>query len=88
MYFECLGQNIMNIVNYLQFVEPMKDQFLKIYSTMSGIIIIVLILWIINLVVGLIQRTYSTGKVIGSFYRNYVHRLIKASFYQVISKSF
>ena len=67
----------MSLVNFLQFLEPMQDQFGRIYSTMSGIIAVILVLWALNLIVGLIQRTYSTGKALGGFYRNYLHRFIK-----------
>ena len=78
----------MNLVNYLQFLEPMQDQITKIYSTMSGIIGVILVFWVLNFIAGLIQRTYSTGKAFGEFYRNYLHlysmKLIKliTSFFQ------
>ncbi len=75
----------MNLVNYLQFLEPMQDQFTKIYSTMSGVIALILVLWTLNLVTGLIQRTFSTGKAFGGFYRNYMHRRLKGAFIKVFS---
>ena len=37
----------------------------------------ILVLWVINLLVGLIQRTFSTGKVLGRFYRAYIHPSLK-----------
>ena len=76
---------IMNLVNYVQFLEPMQDQFLKIYSTMSGIIAVLFVLWTLNFIAGLIQRTYSTGKAFGGFYRNYLHRYLKVAFIKFIS---
>ena len=76
---------MMNLVNYLQFLEPMQDQFTKIYSSLSGIIAVILVLWVINFVAALIQRTYATGKAFGSFYRNYVHRSLKGSILKILS---
>ena len=75
----------MNLVNYLQFLEPMQDQFTRIYSTMSGIIAVILVLWALNFIAGLIQRTYSTGKAFGGFYRNYLHRHLKHLVIKVLS---
>ena len=69
----------MNIVNYAQFLEPIQDNFTRIYSTMSGIIAIILILWTLNFIGGLIQRTYSIGKAFGSFYRYYMHNYLKGA---------
>ena len=75
----------MNLVNFLQFLEPMQDQFTKIYSTMSGIIVVILVLWNLNLIAGLIQRTYSIGKAFGGFYRNYLHRYLKSTVIKILS---
>ena len=74
----------MNPVNYLQFLEPMQDQFTKVYSTMSGIIGVILILWILNFIAGLIQKTYGIGKAFGGFYRNYLHKSFKGTFMKVL----
>ena len=74
----------MSLVNFLQFLEPMQDQFSRIYSTMSGIIAVILVLWVLNLIAGLIQRTYSTGKAFGGFYRNYLHRWLKSIILKVL----
>tara|TARA_Y100001968_G_C19402256_1_gene741643 strand:- start:603 stop:863 length:261 start_codon:yes stop_codon:yes gene_type:complete len=68
----------MSLVNYLQFLEPMQEQFTKIYSTFSQVIIVILAIWTLNLIVGLIQKTYSTGKAVGYFYRNYLHKHIRS----------
>ena len=70
----------MNLVNYLQFLEPMQDQFTRVYSTLSGIIAVILILWAVNFIAGLIQRTYKTGKAFGGFYRNYLHKHVRDAF--------
>tara|TARA_Y100001968_G_C18741286_1_gene429105 strand:+ start:61 stop:315 length:255 start_codon:yes stop_codon:yes gene_type:complete len=67
----------MNISDYLQFLEPIQDQLNKVYSIASLAITVLLGLWLFNFFVGLIQRTYSVGKAIGSFYRNYFHRYIR-----------
>ncbi len=67
----------MNLVNYLQFLEPMQDQFTRIYSALSGVIAVILVIWLLNFVATLIQRTYGIGKAFGGFYRNYLHRYIK-----------
>ena len=75
----------MNLFNYWQFLEPMQDQFTRIYSAMSGIIAILLVLWAINLLAGLVQRTYATGKAIGGFYRTYLHRYLKIVFIKLSS---
>ncbi len=73
----------MNLVNYLQFLEPMQDQFTKVYSTMSGIIAVILVLWILNFIAGMTQRTYWVGKAFGGFYRHYIHRYFKSAFLKV-----
>ena len=76
---------IMDLLNYLQFFEPMQDQFAKIYSTLSGIIAVILVLWVLNFIAALIQRTYSTGKAFGGFYRNYLHRSFKGVVIKILS---
>ncbi len=43
----------------------------------SGLITVILSLWIFNFIAGLIQRTYATGKAFGGFYRNYLHSNLK-----------
>ena len=75
----------MNLLNYLQFLEPMQDQFARVYSAMSGIIAVILILWVLNLIAGLIQRTFSTGKAFGSFYRRYLHNYLKIIATKILS---
>ncbi len=67
----------MNLADYLQFLEPLKDQLDRFYSIASLVLTILIILWLFNFLVGLIQRTYSTGKAIGSLYRNYFHRYFR-----------
>ena len=47
---------------------------------MSGIIAVILVLWVLNLIAGLIQRTFAIGKAIGIFYRRYLHRYVKMIF--------
>ncbi len=67
----------MSISDYLQFLEPIQDQLNKIYSIASLAITVLICLWFFNFIVGLIQRTYSVGKAIGSFYRNYFHKYLR-----------
>ena len=67
----------MNISDSLQFLEPIQDQLNKVYSIASLGLTVLICLWLFNFVVGLIQRTYSVGKAIGSFYRNYFHRYLR-----------
>ncbi|MBW3041660.1 hypothetical protein DNJ73_03415 [Prochlorococcus marinus XMU1408] len=67
----------MNISEYLQFLEPIQDQLNKVYSIASLGLTVLICLWLFNFIVGLIQRTYSVGKAIGSFYRNYIHKYIR-----------
>ena len=67
----------MNISDYLQFLEPIQEQLNKVYSIASLAITVLIALWLFNFIVGLIQRTYSVGKAIGSFYRNYFHRYLR-----------
>tara|TARA_B100000029_G_scaffold66191_1_gene59064 strand:- start:215 stop:487 length:273 start_codon:yes stop_codon:yes gene_type:complete len=76
---------LINLVNYLQFFEPMQDQFTRIFSTFSGIIAFVLVLWLLNFFATLIQRTYSIGKAFGSFYRNYLHKYFKGIIVKILS---
>ena len=67
----------MNLVNYLQFLEPVQEHVTRVYSTASEIITVLLVLWCLTFIAGLIQRTYSTGRAFGNFYRNYLHRYFK-----------
>ena len=67
----------MNISDYLQFLEPIQDQLNKVYSIASLALTVLICLWLFNFIVGLIQRTYSVGKAIGGFYRNYFHRYLR-----------
>ena len=67
----------MSFSDYIQFLEPIQDQLNKVYSIASLGITVLICLWLFNFIVGLIQRTYSVGKAIGSFYRNYFHRYLR-----------
>ena len=67
----------MNVSDYLQFLEPIQEQLNKVYSIASLALTVLICLWFFNFIVGLIQRTYSVGKAIGSFYRNYFHKYIR-----------
>ena len=67
----------MNISDYLQFLEPIQDQLNKVYSIASLALTVLIGLWLFNFIVGLIQRTYSVGKAIGTFYRNYFHKYLR-----------
>ena len=67
----------MNISDYLQFLEPIQEQLNKVYSIASLALTVLICLWLFNFIVGLIQRTYSVGKAIGSFYRNYFHKYLR-----------
>ena len=67
----------MNISDYLQFLEPVQEQLNKVYSIASLALTVLICLWLFNFIVGLIQRTYSVGKAIGGFYRNYFHKYLR-----------
>ena len=67
----------MNISDYLQFLEPIQEQLNKVYSIASLALTVLICLWLFNFIVGLIQRTYSVGKAIGGFYRNYFHKYLR-----------
>ena len=75
----------MNLVNYLQFLEPVQEHVTRIYSTTSEIITVLLVLWCINFIAGMIQRTYATGHAFGSFYRKYLHKSFSKVFLKVFS---
>ena len=75
----------MNISDYLQFLEPIQDQLNKFYSIASLALTVLLALWFFNFFVGLIQRTYSVGKAIGGFYRNYFHRYLRATILAILN---
>ena len=75
----------MNISDYLQFLEPIQEQLNKVYSIASLALTVLLCLWLFNFIVGLIQRTYSVGKAIGGFYRNYLHRYLKLTVIKLMS---
>tara|TARA_Y100001968_G_C19306598_1_gene691951 strand:- start:78 stop:380 length:303 start_codon:yes stop_codon:yes gene_type:complete len=67
----------MHLLNYLEFLDPLQENFTRIYSTASGVISVLLVLWFLNFIIGLIQKTFATGKAFGNFYRNYLHRYLK-----------
>ena len=67
----------MNISEYLQFLDPIQEQLNKVYSIASLALTVLIGLWLFNFIVGLIQRTYSVGKAIGSVYRNYFHSYLR-----------
>tara|TARA_B100000965_G_scaffold387924_1_gene391876 strand:+ start:357 stop:611 length:255 start_codon:yes stop_codon:yes gene_type:complete len=67
----------MNISDYLQFLEPIQEQLNKVYSVTSLALTVLICLWLFNFIIGLIQRTFSVGKAIGSFYRNYFHKHLR-----------
>ena len=75
----------MNISDYLQFLEPIQEQLNKVYSIASLVLTVLICLWLFNFIVGLIQRTYSVGKAIGGFYRNYFHRYIRKGIVGVLN---
>ena len=75
----------MNISDYLQFLEPIQEQLNKVYSIASLAITVLLCLWLFNFIVGLIQRTYSVGKAIGTFYRNYFHKYLRRGIIGVLN---
>ena len=67
----------MNFSDYLQFLEPIQEQLNKVYSITSLALTVLICLWLFNFIVGLIQRTYTVGKAIGGFYRNYFHKYLR-----------
>ena len=75
----------MNISDYLQFLEPIQEQLNKVYSIASLALTVLIFLWLFNFIVGLIQRTYSVGKAIGSFYRNYFHKYLRKAILGVLN---
>ena len=75
----------MNISDYLQFLEPIQEQLNKVYSITSLALTVLICLWLFNFIVGLIQRTYSVGKAIGSFYRNYFHKYFRKAIVGVLN---
>tara|TARA_B100000579_G_scaffold297898_1_gene247927 strand:- start:101 stop:355 length:255 start_codon:yes stop_codon:yes gene_type:complete len=75
----------MSISDYLQFLEPIQDQLNKVYSIASLVITVLIGLWLFNFIVGLIQRTYSVGKAIGGFYRNYFHKYLRKAILAVFN---
>ena len=75
----------MNIPDYLQFLEPIQEQLNKVYSIASLAITVLICLWLYSFVVGLIQRTYSVGKAIGSFYRNFFHKYIRKAIVGILN---
>ena len=75
----------MSISDYLQFLEPVQEQLNKFYSIASLALTVLIVLWLFNFIVGLIQRTYSVGKAIGSFYRNYFHKYLRKALVGVLN---
>ena len=75
----------MSIPDYLQFLEPIQDQLNKVYSIASLALTLLICLWLFNFIVGLIQRTYSVGKALGSFYRNYFHKYLRKAIIGILN---
>ena len=75
----------MNLSDYLQFLEPIQEQLNKFYSIASLAITVLICLRLFNFIVGLIQRTFSVGKAIGGFYRNYFHKYIRKAILGVMN---
>ena len=75
----------MNVSDYLQFLEPIQEQLNKVYSIASLALTVLISLWLFNFIVGLIQRTYSVGKAMGGFYRNYFHKYIRRAIIGIIN---
>ncbi len=75
----------MSISDYLQFLEPVQEQLNKVYSIASLALTVLIGLWLFNFIVGLIQRTFSVGKAIGSFYRNYFHRYLRKAIIGILN---
>ena len=75
----------MNISDYLQFLEPIQEQLNKVYSITSLALTVLICLWLFNFIVGLIQRTFSVGKAIGGFYRNYFHRYLRKAILSILN---
>ena len=75
----------MNISEYLQFLEPIQEQLNKVYSIASLALTVLICLWLFNFIVGLIQRTFSVGKAIGTFYRTYFHKYIRKAIIGVLN---
>ena len=75
----------MNIADYLQFLEPIQEQLNKVYSIASLALTVLIGLWLFNFLVGLIQRTYSVGKGIGIFYRNFIHKYLRKAIIGVLN---
>ncbi len=67
----------MNLVNFMQFFEPVQEHVTRVYSTASEIITVLLVLWCINFVGGMIHRTFMTGRAFGNFYRSYLDENLK-----------
>ena len=75
----------MNISDYLQFLEPIQEQLNKVYSIASLALTVLLCLWLFNFILSLIKSTYSVGKAIGGFYRNYFHKYIRKAIIGVLN---
>ncbi len=75
----------MSLVNYLQFLEPVQENFTRAYSVAMQVVAVILVLWLLNFIITMIQRVYSAGKVLGSFYRNYLHKFIRSIVIRVFS---
>ncbi len=75
----------MSISDYFQFLEPIQEQLNKVYSIASLALTVLICLWLFNFIVGLIQRTYSVGKAIGGFYRNYFHKYLRKAIIAILN---
>ena len=75
----------MSFSDYLKFLEPLQEQLDKVYSIASLALTVLICLWLFNFIVGLIQRTYSVGKALGSFYRNYFHKYLRKAIIGVLN---
>ena len=66
----------MDFTDFFKIIEPLREQLKSIYSVVSFALTAFIVLWFFNFFVGLIQKIFNLGKVIGTFYRFYIHRYI------------
>ena len=57
----------------------------KVYAIGSEIFTVSALLWVLNFMANMIEKTYNAGFVVGKFYRTYLHKHLKSAAIRIIA---
>ena len=59
----------------------------KVYAIGSEIFTVSALLWVLNFLANMIEKTYNAGLIVGKFYRTYLHSHCKSAVLSIIAMS-